>query len=280
MGRDPEKEEKFIARCMGTELMKKEYPKNVQRLAICYSSWREAKGIKKEDTMEGKMDSLRSKVSRILEQAVSKKSWAGVNKSKLPASCFLWVEDPKKKATWHLPYKEGAGGINPKTGMYRSAGLININAVRQIMAVLGGARVKPGFKKFKAPASVVAKAKALAKRLKIGEYKENMYMFAGLPIMERFSSLRTAIETAIKAEFGKDHWISDFSNKEIIFRKEGDELSSTGEESYQKVGYKVTKGAVELVGAPEAVARIVNYEMSTKDEAALVVMESKVKSKL
>lgn len=187
MGKDPEKEDKFIARCMGTELMKKEYPKNVQRLAVCYSSWRETKGIKKEDNTEDKMNDLRKKLSKIkLEQ------------------------------------------------------------------------------------------RTLAKQLeKIKRFQKNRSV-----VLERFSSLRTAIETAIKAGFGKEYWISDFSNKEIIFRKEGGEISSTGEEAYQKVGYKVTKGAVELVGAPEAVARVVNYEMSTKDKAALVVMDSKIKSKL
>jgi len=39
----PKKEEKeieFISRCMGNKLMKKEYPKNNQRLAVCYSQWK------------------------------------------------------------------------------------------------------------------------------------------------------------------------------------------------------------------------------------------------
>jgi len=187
MGKDPEKEGAFIARCMGTVLMKREYPKNVQRLAVCYSSWREAKKMKERHNMEDKMNDLRKKISKI-----------------------------------RLEHR------------------------------------------------------TLARQLeKIKQYRKNNSV-----VTERFSSLRTAIETAIKAGFGKEYWISDFSNKEIIFRKEGGEIASTGEETYQKVGYKVTKGAVELVGAPEAVAKVVNYEMSTKDKATLVVMDSKIKSKL
>ena len=41
-----EKEEKFMGRCMGDDVMKKDYPKNVQRLAVCFGSWRKAHGGK------------------------------------------------------------------------------------------------------------------------------------------------------------------------------------------------------------------------------------------
>lgn len=36
-----EKEKDFISRCMGSEVMVKEYPENDQRAAVCYSSWRD-----------------------------------------------------------------------------------------------------------------------------------------------------------------------------------------------------------------------------------------------
>lgn len=36
-----EKEKDFISRCMGSEVMTKEYPENDQRAAVCYSSWRD-----------------------------------------------------------------------------------------------------------------------------------------------------------------------------------------------------------------------------------------------
>jgi len=35
-----EEREEFIARCMGDEIMKKEYPNNAQRLAVCAVQWR------------------------------------------------------------------------------------------------------------------------------------------------------------------------------------------------------------------------------------------------
>ena len=184
--RKGETEDKFIGRCMGNDTIKSDYPENKQRLAVCYGSWRKVHGGKKPPkkterekkvlTMKlGKLckvlrkirrqERLKDEITNILEIEISNKSWAKVNKSKLPASCFLWVEDMKKKTTWHLPYREGVGGINPKTGMYKSAGSINAGAVRAIMAALAGARTG---KAMTVPASVRKKAEALAKRLKIG----------------------------------------------------------------------------------------------------------------
>jgi hypothetical protein len=39
-----EKESEFISRCMGDSVMNKDYPDNKQRAAICYGSWKNAKG--------------------------------------------------------------------------------------------------------------------------------------------------------------------------------------------------------------------------------------------
>lgn len=98
---------------------------------------------------------------RMILKAVqfSDRSWGSVNKSKLPRSCYLIAKGDKKE-NWHLPYREGAGGINPKTGMYRSAGPVNKGALRAISGVLGGAREK---KKFSIPVAVLARFKRLYK---------------------------------------------------------------------------------------------------------------------
>lgn len=37
-----EKEADFVSRCMGTDVMKKDYPDAKQRVAVCYSQWRQA----------------------------------------------------------------------------------------------------------------------------------------------------------------------------------------------------------------------------------------------
>jgi hypothetical protein len=103
----------------------------------------------------------------LIEANTSTAPWADVDKTKLPASCFLWVDDPKKKSTWHLPYREGEGGINPDTGMYRQAGPININALRAVSQAIGGARTGTSMN---LPAEIKAKINRLLKKYKIGEY--------------------------------------------------------------------------------------------------------------
>ncbi|MBE3088377.1 MAG: hypothetical protein IMZ71_04615, partial [Chloroflexi bacterium] len=82
---------------------------------------------------------------------------------------FLWVEDPKKKTAWHLPYREGAGGIDPDTGMYRQAGEVNLGALRAIAAAAGGARTG---KPMSMPAEIKSKLERLLKQYKIGAAAE------------------------------------------------------------------------------------------------------------
>ena len=167
-----EKERKFLSRCMDNDVMKKEYEDSKQRLAVCYSQWRKKSKSevnimslrkKLEERLSGK-----KKVIKVEEIEVSTKSWASINKSKLPASCFLWVSGTKNR----LPYREGAGEVDVKTGMYKEAGPVNINAVRSIISALAGARTG---ERMSVPASVKKKAEALAKKYKIDKYKESMF---------------------------------------------------------------------------------------------------------
>lgn len=48
----------------------------------------------------------------VAEVSFSLKPWGSINKSKLPASAFLIVGEPDKKATWHLPYRDDTGKVN------------------------------------------------------------------------------------------------------------------------------------------------------------------------
>ena len=88
------------------------------------------------------------------QEAASNSSWASVNKSNLPMSAFLWVEDPKKKTTWHLPYKDENGNVN-------------LGALRAVSAALGGAR---SGKPMNIPSEVRSKINRLLKQYKIGKY--------------------------------------------------------------------------------------------------------------
>jgi hypothetical protein len=38
-----ESQDDFISRCAGSDVMNKEFPDNDQRVAVCYSQWRDAK---------------------------------------------------------------------------------------------------------------------------------------------------------------------------------------------------------------------------------------------
>jgi len=97
---------------------------------------------------------------------VSNRAWSEVDKSQLPASCFLVVGDPKLKATWKLPIYEGAGEIDPDTGMHKERGLLNLNALRAASAAVGGAHTGEAMH---IPAEARAKLESLLKEYKIGE---------------------------------------------------------------------------------------------------------------
>jgi len=278
-----EEKKDFISRCMGNETMKSEYKDNKQRLAVCYSQW-------KKRNEEVRMDLRRKLERRILgkkdtkikikEQEASTKSWASVNKSKLPASCFLWVKDPNKKSTWKLPYREGAGSIDSKTGMYKEAGPVNVNAIRAIMSALAGARTGD---KMSVPAEIKKKAEALAKKYKIGKYKENMFSMRNMIVAEVFMSLRDAIHKAVVDRFGSHSYVADYSNKEVIIgytaTSPDGEVPVTTDDKFDKISYKVKNGEIEFTGTPKEVKRVTRYEsrLSAEDLQELVGFEYEVR---
>lgn len=113
---------------------------------------------------------LSAEVKEILERDSSSRAWSLVDKSKLPSQCFLWVEDRTKKKTWHLPYREGTGGIDPDTKMYRRAGLVNLNALRAISQAIGGARTGTPMI---IPKQIKTKITKLLKEFDIGRFAES-----------------------------------------------------------------------------------------------------------
>ena len=116
-----------------------------------------------------KPKNLKEGIMQILE--ASNKSWATVDKSKLPKSCFLWIEgDGSKKSQWHLPIYEGAGGIG-SDGMYKSRGQLNLNGLRAASGAIAGARAG---KPMSIPADVRARITALLKANKIGQFAESI----------------------------------------------------------------------------------------------------------
>lgn len=97
--------------------------------------------------------------------------------------------------------------------------------------------------------------------------KGNLFESAPVEIEEeKFFSLRTEIESAIRNKFGKKAWIQDFSNDEVIYRISSDdtEIDSMGE-VYYKINYTVSDKEVELVGDARKVERQVRYEMTDEE---------------
>jgi hypothetical protein len=118
--------------------------------------------------------------SLIIEQDSQITNWANVNRSRFPKECFLWIEDPVKKSTWYLPYREGAGTIDLKTGMYKSAGGININALRAISEAINGSKTGTPMN---IPSEIKSKIQKLLKENNIESVKTTKESFGIWPGM-------------------------------------------------------------------------------------------------
>ena len=113
---------------------------------------------------------LSAEVKEILEQNASNNNWALINKLQLPPQSFLWIEDKEDRRKWHLPYREGAGGIDPDTKMYRKAGAVNLNALKAIDQAMGGSKERmPSI----IPKEIKSKIIKLLKEFSIGKYNES-----------------------------------------------------------------------------------------------------------
>jgi len=182
-----EKEGKFMGRCMGNETMKKDYPKNIQRLAVCFGSWRKVHGGK-----------------------------------------------PPKKESF-------------------------------IMNIL------KRFKRSKEETTETNRAKP-------------RYQFASIVIYEAFLSLRKELDQAVRKKFGKESYVSDFSNREVVvgFYKEAKLGPSYQTDKYKKIRYKLARSEVTFVGDAKDVERRTTYEgrLEMGDFVCLVDMEREVKKML
>ncbi|HUT09690.1 MAG TPA: hypothetical protein VMY42_04280, partial [Thermoguttaceae bacterium] len=133
---------------------------------------------------------------------VSTADWSKVDKSRLPASCFLWVEDERKKGSWHLPVYMGTGGIG-KNGMYRERGPVNVNAMRAAEATIEGARTG---KPMTVPKSVEARLQNLLKQHESGP--ESRYEAYRTPKTPRLRESGTALAHLVETV--------DFSGAEFV----------------------------------------------------------------
>lgn len=100
--------------------------------------------------------------------------------------------------------------------------------------------------------------------------KGNLFESAPVEIEEeKFFSLHTELESAVREKFGKKAWIQDFSNDEIIYRiygTDGSEVDSEGTEIFYKISYKIKNKEIELIGTEKKVERKTVYEKMTDEE--------------
>lgn len=116
---------------------------------------------------------LNGEVEKIIEYKV--------DKSKLPHQCFLWIDDINNRSTWHVPYREGTGGINPDTKLYNKAGAVNLNTLKAIdMAINESNSIMPSI----IPKEIKTKTIKLLKEFHIGKYTEDKKMKKNINITE------------------------------------------------------------------------------------------------
>ena len=70
--RADETQDVFVSRCMGDAEARKDFPEQKQRSAVCFSMWRRAKGIKKQNIV------LSATISKIDEDQRIVKGWASI----------------------------------------------------------------------------------------------------------------------------------------------------------------------------------------------------------
>jgi len=103
--------------------------------------------------------------------------------------------------------------------------------------------------------------------------KEGFFHVGGIVVVEAFFSLGDKLRSSVHDKWGKNVWVRDFSNKEVIM------ASEDWGEKMQKVGYKITKGEIEFTTAPEPVELVKRYEsqLTMKDLVDLAEMDFEVK---
>jgi len=209
-GAPREKQYEFIARCIKEVKDRNSTIADDEASAMCFTAW------------NSRYESVHPADAMISEASTS--DWSKVDKSRLPMECFLWVDDPSKRETWRLPVYEGAGGIDPKNGLFRERGEINLNALR----------LAQGQKK--APASVRARVAFLLR-----QFSEQRYEVYHAPDLQEGSSESRLIE-AMKfdgAEFIEEDGKRIVKNVAML-----GQVSSHGYEYKQEGMAKAVKGGL------------------------------------
>lgn len=131
--RKGEKKEDFIKRCMGDEVMKREYPNNRQRFAICNSQINKNKGKEEGNLMAFRHNS---------KTADREPPWSDVDKTALPRLAFADMGEEGKKSTWKFPHHWVKGGTKKDDdGIWTDGELyLHLGGLKAAWAAANGAR--------------------------------------------------------------------------------------------------------------------------------------------
>lgn len=118
-----------------------------------------------------------------------------------------------------------------------------------------------------------------AKKAKVIE--PYLFHYGRVEFIEKFASLHDLLKSAVRKTYGKDFWVTDFSNKEVIYYKDsGDrEVDAEGETIYYKMSYKVVKGEAIFTGSATQVTRATTYEEAAytlRDFVELCIYEAQI----
>jgi len=102
------------------------------------------------------------------------------------------------------------------------------------------------------------------RRSKTEKYRKvSFFRYDEKPVAEAFVSLRDALEKAVSYKFGRDAFVHDFSNKEVVVgysKSDIRAMSSWESGEYDKIVYKVKAGAVIITGVAKKVTKKTSYE--------------------
>jgi hypothetical protein len=197
-----EKQYEFIARCVREVQTANNTIADDQATAMCFAAW----NSRYESTHPA--DALFNEASDV--------DWSKVDKSRLPAECFLWVGNPDDKNTWKLPVYMGAGRIVEQ--MYEKRGELNGNALREATMLIRTHHV---------PASVKARLKSLLKQYDIDQ--EERYAYYHEPRLQESSDSSHLVE---KIEFTGAEFVEEDGQRIVK------NVVLLGPESSHGYGYK------------------------------------------
>ena len=110
---------------------------------------------------------LAGEVNKLLEESSVNQPWRETDKRKFPRKAFLWVDNEDKRSSWHIPYRQGTGEIDKRTGYYESAGAVNLNVLRAVAQVI---ERKPDGQRMIIPAKIRSKINNVLEVNKIGRF--------------------------------------------------------------------------------------------------------------